>query len=285
MSRERERRPRPFRLPGLGVTLGFTWLYLGALVLLPLSWLLVRASGVAPAEILAIASTPRTLAAIRLTVGCALAAALVNVVFGTVIAWVLARHDFPGRTALDTIVELPFALPTAVAGITLTFLYSEHGWFGSLLQRAGIPVAFTPLGIVVALTFVGLPFVVRTVEPVVAELDPQAEEAAAALGASPVQTFLRTQLPLLVPGIVTGFALALARGLGEYGSVLFISGNLPFKTEIVPLLIVAKLEQFDYDGAAVLAAVVLLLSLGILVLVHAFERWIGRRFAGREGAA
>jgi sulfate/thiosulfate transport system permease protein len=254
-------------------------------VLLPLTWLLLRAGGTTLPEIVRIATAPRTMAAIRLTVGCALAAALVNVVFGTVIAWVLARYDFPGRTALDAIVELPFALPTAVAGITLTFLYSEHGWFGRAFAAAGIPVAFTPLGIVVALTFVGLPFVVRTVEPVVAELDPQVAEAASSLGAGRAQTFLRVQLPLLVPGIVTGFALALARALGEYGSVLFISGNLPFKTEIAPLLIVTKLEQFDYDGAAVLASVVLLLSLGILVVVHAFERWVGRRVAGREVSA
>lgn len=276
---------RGFQLPGLAPTLGFTWLYLGSLVLLPLGWLLLRAAGVPYGEVLRIATAPRTLAAIRLTLGCAFAAALVNVTFGTVIAWVLARYDFPGRTVLDTIVELPFALPTAVAGITLTYLYSEHGWFGRVLAQAGIPVAFTPLGIVVALTFVGLPFVVRTVEPVVAELDPQIGEAAASLGAGPTQTFLRVQLPLLVPGVVTGFALALARALGEYGSVLFISGNLPFKTEIAPLLIVTKLEQFDYNGATVLASVLLLLSLLILVLVHSFERWVGRRVAGRRSEA
>lgn len=274
---------RPFRLPGLMPTLGFTWLYLGALVLLPLAWLVIRAGSLPLATIIEIATAPRMLAALRLSLGCSVAAALLNVAFGTVIAWVLARYDFPGRAVLDTVVELPFALPTAVAGITLTFLYSEHGWFGAAFAAIGVPVAFTPLGVVIALTFVGLPFVVRTVEPIVKELDPQAAEASASLGATRAQTFWRVQLPLLVPGIITGFALALARALGEYGSVLFISGNLPYKTEIAPLLIVTKLEQYDYDGAAVLASLVLLLSLGLLVVIHAVERWMGRRFAGLEG--
>lgn len=275
---------RPFQLPGFLPALGFTWLYLGTLVLFPLGYLLVRAAAVAPERLWELVSDRRTLAALRLSLTCAVSAATINVVLGTLVAWVLARFQFRGRTLLDNLVELPFALPTSVAGITLTFLYSEHGWMGQFLARFGIRIAFTPLGVVVALTFVGLPFVVRAVQPVVEEMDAQLEEAAALLSATPIQIFLRVQFPLLLPAMVTGFAMALARALGEYGSVLFISGNLPFRTEVAPLLIVSKLEQFDYDGAAVLAAGVLLTSFALLLAVHAVERVTGRRFAGREGA-
>jgi sulfate transport system permease protein len=277
------RRKKPRRgqaLPGLVPTLGFTWLYLTVLVLLPLSWLLFRASMTPWSHVVEILSSPRTRSALRLSFGCAIAAAFLNVGFGLVTAWVLARYKFPGRGLLDAIVELPFAVPTSVAGITLTFLYSEHGWFGRWLTAAGVNVAFTPLGIIIAVTFVGLPFVVRTVQPVLQEMDRQAEEAAGSLGASPWQTFWRVQFPLILPALITGFALALARGIGEYGSVLFISGNLPMRTEIMPLLIVSKLEQYDYDGAAVLAATMLAASLALLVFVHVFERWVSRRFSG-----
>lgn len=279
------RRPRSFRLPGLLPTLGFTWLYLGALVLVPLSWLMVRAGSTPWARLKDILLSPRSLAALRLSFGCALAAALLNAVFGLVVAWALARYRFPGRGLLDGLVELPFALPTSVAGITLTFLYSEHGWFGRWLSAAGFPVAFSPAGIILALTFVGLPFVVRTVQPVLQELDPAVEEAARCLGASPWQVFWRVQLPLLLPAVLTGFTLALARAIGEYGSVLFISGNLPMRTEIAPLLIVTRLEQYDYDGAAVLAALMLLASLLLLAAVHGVERWASRRLAGVEAGA
>lgn len=273
------------RLPGFLPTLGFTWLYLSLLVLLPLTWLLIRAGSVSFDEILRITTAPRTLAALSLSLACALSAAVINVGLGTIIAWVLARYNFPARALLDAIVELPFALPTSVAGITLTFLYSEHGYFGKAFSAMGIKVAFTPLGITLALMFVGLPFVVRTVQPVVAEMDGQIEEASQSLGATKTQTFWKVQFPLLIPSIVTGFALALARALGEYGSVLFISGNLPFRTEIAPLLVVTKLEQFDYDGAAIIASLMLLVSLAMLVVVHLVERWTAQRFAGREAAA
>ena len=231
----RRSRRRRQALPGLVPTLGFTWLYLTVLVLLPLSWLVLRASMTPWSRVVDILSSPRTQSALRLSFGCAFAAAFINVGFGLVTAWVLARYKFPGRGLLDAIVELPFAVPTSVAGITLTFLYSEHGWIGRSLAHAGIKVAFTPLGIIVAVTFVGLPFVVRTVQPVLQEMDRQAEEAAGSLGASGWQTFWRVQFPLILPALITGFALALARGIGEYGSVLFISGNLPLRTEVTPL--------------------------------------------------
>ena len=272
-------------LPGFASSLGFTWLYLSAVVLLPLSMVALHAGGVTGTRALQILGSPRTLAALRLSFFSATLAASVNVLFGAVVAWVLARYRFPGRDLLDAIVELPFALPTSVAGITLTFLLSEHGWIGRLLLAAGIKVAFTPLGIVVALTFVGLPFVVRTVQAVVMEMDRQVEEAAESLGSSPWQTFWRVQFPPLLPALFTGFALALARAVGEYGSVLFISGNLPMKTEIAPLLIVSKLEQYDYDGASVLAAAMLCLSLAVLAVVHLVERWTATRYAGVEAAS
>lgn len=275
----RFRRTQGSGLPGLVPSLGFTWLYLSVVVLLPLSYLVVRASG-APAERWSqVFTDPRILAALRLSFGAAFIAAATNVVLGTLLAWVLGRYRFPGRGVIDALVELPFALPTSVAGITLTFLYAPTGWFGRAFEAAGIKVAFAPLGIVIALVFVGLPFVVRTVEPVVRSMDPEIEEAALSLGASPRQAFFRVTLPAMLPSMTAGFALALARALGEYGSVLFISGNLPMKTEIAPLLIVGRLEQYDYDGAALLAAVLLFASVLMLFCVQLVERWASTRFA------
>jgi sulfate transport system permease protein len=273
---------RALRLPGRVPALAVTWFMLGAFVLLPMGWLVVRASSSSWHDVTAQLGSARTLAAMTLSIRCALLAASLDVFLGALVAWVLGRYEFSGRTLLDAVVELPFALPTSVAGIALTYLWSEHGWFGAWLASHGVRVAFTPTGIVLALTFVGLPFVVRAVQPIVAELDPQAEEAARLLGADRWQTLRRVLLPPLVPAMVSGFALALARGLGEYGSVLFISGNLPMRTEIAPLLVVTKLEQFDETGAALLSTALLAASLALLVLVHLFERWTGRRFAGRE---
>lgn len=271
---------RPRVLPGLLPTLGFTWLYLSAVVLIPIGALVLKASSLSAAEIAAVISAPRTSAALSLSFGAALTAAAVNTLAGTLIAWVLARYQFFGRSLLDAVVDLPFALPTSVAGIALTFVYAEHGWIGKSLSAIGLPVAFTRLGVVVALCFVGMPFVVRTVQPVIQELDGQLEEAAASLGATPGQTFLRVILPAIVPAIATGFALSFARSVGEYGSVLFIAGNMPLETEIAPLLIVTKLEQFDYAGAAVIGAAMLGASLLILVSVQLFERALFRKLGG-----
>jgi len=267
-------------LPGFLPTLGFTWLYLSALVLIPIAALIVRASSLSWAQIVALISAPRTAAALYLSFGASFAAALVNTLIGTLVAWVLARYKFPGRSLLDAIVDLPFALPTSVAGIALTYVYSENGWLGSGLAQLGMPVAFTRVGIVVALTFVGMPFVVRTVQPVVQEIDAQLEEAAASLGATKLQTFTRVILPLLGPAIGAGFALSFARAVGEYGSVLFIAGNMPMQTEIAPLLIVSKLEQFDYAGAAVIGATMLAVSLALLLTVQLLERSVERRMGG-----
>ena len=267
-------------LPGLLPTLGFTWLYVSALVLIPIGALVLRASSLSLREILAIISAERTAAALYLSFGAAFAAAIVNTLIGTLVAWVLARYRFPGRSLLDAIVDLPFALPTSVAGIALTFVYSENGWIGRFMVAIGLPVAFTRVGIVVALTFVGMPFVVRTVQPVVQEIDSQLEEAAASLGATKLQTFARVILPILGPAIGAGFALSFARAVGEYGSVLFIAGNMPLKTEIAPLLIVSKLEQFDYAGAAVIGATMLAVSLSLLLTVQLLERSVERRLGG-----
>jgi sulfate transport system permease protein len=273
---------RPRVLPGLLPTLGFTWLYLSAVVLIPIGALVLKASSLSAAEILAVISAPRTFASLSLSFGAALAAAILNTFAGTLIAWVLARYQFPGRSLLDAVVDLPFALPTSVAGIALTFVYSEHGWIGEYFASIGLPIAFTRLGIVVALAFVGMPFVVRTVQPVIQELDNQLEEAAASLGATQLQTFLRVILPTIVPAIATGFALSFARSVGEYGSVLFIAGNMPLKTEIAPLLIVTKLEQFDYAGAAVIGATMLAAALVILMSVQLFERALYRKLGGEQ---
>lgn len=266
-------------VPGFGLSLGLTVSYLALVVMIPLAALVIRAASMGPAEFAAAVSGPRALAAYRLSFGAAAVAAAVNLVFGLLLAWVLERYEFPGRRLLDGLVDLPFALPTAVAGIALTGLYAGQGWVGSILERLGIRVAYTRLGVVVALTFVGLPFVVRTVQPVLRGLDVAVEEAAASLGAGRLQTFVRVLLPQLLPAAATGFTLAFARGLGEYGSVIFIAGNMPMRTEIAPLLIVIKLEQFDYAGATVIATVMLLLSFVMLLAINLLQVW-GRRMAG-----
>lgn len=267
-------------LPGLLPTLGFTWLYLGAVVLVPIAALVLKASALSWTQVIAIVTNPRTSAALWLSFGASAAAALINTLVGVLVAWVLARYRFPGRSLLDAIVDLPFALPTSVAGIALTYVYAEHGWIGGLFAQLGLPIAFTRLGIVVALTFVGMPFVVRTVQPVIQEIDVQLEEASASLGATKLQTFFHVLLPMLGPAIGAGFALSFARAVGEYGSVLFIAGNMPMKTEIAPLLIVSKLEQFDYAGAAVIGATMLAVSLALLLTVQLLERQLEKRFGG-----
>jgi sulfate/thiosulfate transport system permease protein len=263
-------------LPGFGPGLGITLFYAGLLVLLPLSALVFKASALGPADVLRLVSDERTLASFKLTFGASAVAGVVNALFGLLLAWVLVRYQFPGKSLVDALVDLPFALPTAVAGISLTSLYSENGPLGSLLAEVGIKVSFTSLGVTIALIFVGIPFVVRTVQPVLEDLDRDVEEAAAVLGASRGQTFLRVILPALAPALLTGFALAFARALGEYGSVVFISGNMPFRTEIVPLLIVTRLEQYDYAGATALASVMLLASFAILLVVNLLQRWSRR---------
>jgi sulfate transport system permease protein len=246
-------------------------------VLLPLAALVARTSGLGPAELWAIATTPRVVAAFRVSFGTALIAAVINVFFGLLVAWVLVRYRFPGHRLVDAMVDLPFALPTAVAGIALTALYAPNGWVGRLLDPLGIKVAYTPLGIIVALTFIGLPFIVRTVQPVLQDLEVEHEEAAASLGAGRWQTFTRVIFPAILPALITGFALAFARGVGEYGSVIFIAGNMPAVSEIVPLLIVSKLEQFDYAGATVLAVMMLLASFLLLLTINLFQHWTRSR--------
>jgi sulfate/thiosulfate transport system permease protein len=260
-------------LPGFGLTFGFTVFYLGVVVLIPLSTLVTRSATLGPAGFWAAVTSPRVRASYELTFGASLAAASVNAVFGLIVAWVLVRYRFAGRKLLDALVDLPFALPTAVAGIVLTTLYAETGWLGRPLSRLGIKVAFTPLGVALALTFIGLPFVVRTLQPVIETLDPEVEEAAASLGASRLQTFRRVILPALLPAWITGFALAFARALGEYGSVVFIAGNMPMKTEISALLIITKLEQYDYAGATALAAVMLAASFVLLLAINRLQSW------------
>jgi len=263
-------------LPGFGLTFGLSVAYLSLIVLIPLLGLFLKASALSWAECWKIVTDGRVLAAYRLSFGASLLAAVVNVVFGVILAWVLVRYRFPGRRFVDALVDLPFALPTAVAGIALTAIYSTHGWIGRHLASLHIQVAFTRLGVVVALTFIGLPFVVRTLQPVLEDLDPEVEEAAASLGARRLQTVWRVILPELWPVLLTGFALAFARALGEYGSIVFISGNMPMRTEIVPLLMVMKLEQFDYTGAAVIAVVMLMASLLLLLTINFLQRWIGQ---------
>jgi len=264
-------------LPGFGLTLGFTLFYLSVVVLLPLSTLFLKASSLGFSGFIAVVVSPRAQSAYRLSLGASLAAAALNAIFGLLLAWVLVRYRFPGRRLVDALVDLPFALPTAVAGIALTTLYARTGWFGRPLAALGLPVAFRPLGIVVALTFIGLPFVVRTLQPVLEDMDVEIEEAAASLGATRRQIFLRVLLPHILPAWLTGFALAFARALGEYGSVVFISGNLPGVTEITPLLIMTKLEQFDYAGATAIAVVMLVFSFVILGFVNLLQHWSARR--------
>jgi sulfate transport system permease protein len=258
-------------LPGFGLTMGFTLLYLSLMVLIPLSTVFLKTATLSWQAFWATVASPRALAAYRLSLGAAGLGALINAIFGLLVAWVLVRYRFPGKRLIDGLVDLPFALPTAVAGITLTTLYANNGWIGSYFAALGVHVAYTPLGIILALTFIGLPFVVRTVEPVLQDFDVAMEEAAASLGASRWQTIRRVILPELVPALLTGFALAFARGLGEYGSVIFIAGNMPMRTEITPLLIMIKLEQFDYTGATAIALVFLLVSFALLLAINGLQ--------------
>jgi len=263
-------------LPGFGLSLGFTLAYLGLIVLLPLSAAFLKTSGMTWDAFVDAVASPRVLASYRLSFGASLAAGVVNSFFGLIVAWVLVRYTFPGRRIVDALVDLPFALPTAVAGIALTAIYSKHGWVGQWLEPHGIKVAFTELGVFVALTFVSLPFVVRTLQPVLLELEPEIEEASASLGANRWQTIVRVILPELFPALLTGFALAFARALGEYGSVVFISGNMPMRTEITPLLIITKLEQYDYQGATAIAVVLLVISFVLLLLINLLQKWSRR---------
>ena len=269
---------QPSVIPGFGLTLGFSLAYLTLIILIPLAGLVLRSASLGSTEFFAIATDRRTVKALEISFGTALIAALVNVVFGTVVAWVLVRYRFPGRRVIDAMVDLPFALPTAVAGIALTTLYAPKGWVGSLLLPLGVKVAYTPLGIVIALIFIGLPFVVRTVQPIIEEIDREVEEAAATLGASRFQTVTRIPFPGLAPAIVTGFALAFARGVGEYGSVIFIAGNLPFVSEIAPLLIVIRLEEYDYAAATAIAAIMLALSFAMLLVINLIQSWSRKRY-------
>ena len=263
-------------LPGFGVSLGITCTYLSLVVLLPLATVFARTSELSGSALWAIVTAPRVMASYRVTFGASLGAALINTVFGLLVAWVLVRYRFPGRRVVDAMVDLPFALPTAVAGIALTTLYASNGWIGSHLDPLGIKVAYTWLGITVALVFIGLPFVVRTVQPVLDDLEVEVEEAAASLGAQRWQTFTRVVFPTIAPALLTGFALAFARAIGEYGSVVFIAGNMPMKTEIVPLLIITKLEQYDYTGATAIAMVMLIVSFGLLLTINLLQ-WAARR--------
>jgi len=272
--------PRRPVLPGFGLTLGMTMLYLSLIVLIPLSAVFARSVGSGWMHFFEAVDSPRVLASLRLSFGAALIAASVNAACGLLVAWVLVRYTFPGKAVVDAAVDLPFALPTAVAGIALTALYAPHGWLGRLLDPLGVRVAYTPLGIVVAMTFIGLPFVVRTLQPVLEDLDAEVEQAAATLGASPAQTFWRVILPSLWPALLTGFALAFARAVGEYGSVIFIAGNMPMKSEIAPLLIITKLESYDYAGATAIAVVMLLLSFGLMLAINGLQSWAARRYGG-----
>jgi sulfate transport system permease protein len=269
-------RRRP-ALPGVRLALGLALLYLSLVVLVPLAALALNASTTTWARFVEAAASPRALASYRLTLVAAAVAASINVVFGLVVAWVLVRYRFPGRRLADGLVDLPFAMPTAVAGIALTTVYAPTGWVGRWLEPIGIQVAFAPLGVIVALTFIGLPFVVRTVQPVLLDLDPEVEEAAASLGATRWKTFRRVTFPSLVPALVTGFALAFARALGEYGSVIFISGNLPLRTEVTSLVIMTRLEEFDYAGATAIALVMLVGSFLLLLAINALQAWSRRR--------
>jgi sulfate/thiosulfate transport system permease protein len=269
---------RQSALPGFGLALGFTLAYLGLIVLIPLSTIFARSAGLGWGSFWETVTAPRVVASYRLSFVASLIGAVVNSVFGVLAAWVLTRYRFPGRRLMDALVDLPFALPTAVAGIALTTLYAPNGWVGSRLAPLGIQVAYAPLGVMLALTFIGLPFVVRTVQPVLQDLEVEVEEAAASLGASRGQIFWRVILPMLGPAILTGFALSFARAIGEYGSVVFISGNMPFRTEIAPLLIMTKLEQFDYAGATAIAVVMLGVSFLLLLAINLLQ-WLGRQRA------
>jgi sulfate/thiosulfate transport system permease protein len=269
-------------LPGFGLSLGFAALYASLIVFIPLGGLIVKALQLTWPELWHVVSNPRALASYRLTFGAALVAASVNLVFGLIVAWVLVRYDFVGKRIIDALVDLPFALPTAVAGIALTALYTTKGWVGQWFWLFNIKIAYTWLGVTAALIFISLPFVVRTVQPVLADLEAEVEEAAASLGASRWQTFRRVIFPALLPSLLTGFALAFARAIGEYGSVVFISGNMPYKTEITPLLIMTKLEEFDYAGAAALGTVMLIFSFLLLLLINLLQHWSHQRIGGES---
>jgi sulfate transport system permease protein len=273
---------RPSVLPGFGLALGFTITYLSLIVLIPLSATFVKTFTLSWAAFWSAVSAPRVVASYQLTFGASLAAAAINAVFGLLVAWVLVRYRFPGRRFVDALVDLPFALPTAVAGIALAAVYSSKGWLGAPLDALGIKVAYTPLGVLVALTFIGLPFVVRTVQPVLEDLDRELEEAAHSLGASPWQAFRRVILPAILPALATGFTLAFARALGEYGSVIFIAGNMPMVSEITPLIIITKLEQYDYAGATAVAVVMLVASFALLLAINALQGWARRRQGERS---
>ncbi|MDY0057255.1 MAG: sulfate ABC transporter permease subunit CysT [Methyloversatilis sp.] len=265
---------RSFRvLPGFNLTLGYTLFYLSIVVLIPLSAVFIKTASLGLAQFWDVVTTPRVLASYRLSFGASLLAAAINAVFGLALAWVLVRYSFPGKKLVDALIDLPFALPTAVAGIALTALYAPNGWLGSALEPLGIKVAFTPLGVLVALVFIGLPFVVRTVQPILEDLDTELEEAAASLGARRWQTFRYVTLPILLPALLTGFALAFARAVGEYGSVIFIAGNIPMVSEITPLMIITKLEQYDYAGATAIAVVMLLFSFVLLLAINGLQAW------------
>jgi sulfate transport system permease protein len=263
-------------LPGFGLTMGYALLYLGLLILLPVCGLFLRLLEISPADFWRLATTDRALAAYKLTFGASFIAASINALFGTVVAWVLVRYQFPGKRLFDALVDFPFALPTAVAGLTLSNLFAANGWLGRFLVPLGVEVSFTPLGIVVALTFIGLPFVVRTLQPVLENLEREVEEAAATLGAGRFRTFISIIAPTLLPTIITGFALAFARAIGEYGSVIFIAGNKPYESEIAPLLIVIRLEEYDYAGAISIAVVLLVISFLLLGVINLLERWASR---------
>jgi sulfate transport system permease protein len=264
-------------IPGFRLSLGFTIFYLGLIVLIPLAAVFLKTFTMSWDAFWTAVTSPRVMASYRLSFGASLIGAFLNVIFGGIVAWVLVRYQFPGKRIVDALVDLPFALPTAVAGITLTALYSHNGWIGQYLEPAGIKVAFTPLGVVVALTFIGLPFVVRTVQPVLEDAERELEEAAASLGASPLQTFLRVILPGITPALLTGFALAFARATGEYGSVVFIAGNMPMVSEITPLFIITKLEQYDYTGATAIAVVMLVVSFILLLTINLLQAWTRKR--------
>ncbi|MBF0486028.1 MAG: sulfate ABC transporter permease subunit CysT [Candidatus Omnitrophica bacterium] len=267
-------------LPGFSLSLGFTIFYLSLIVLIPLSMIFFKTASMGFPDFVHVITAPRTLAAYRLSFGTAFVSACINAVFGVIVAWVLVRYSFPGKRIVDALVDFPLALPTAVAGIALTELYTPTGWVGQYLQAAGIKGAFTPFGITIALTFIGLPFVVRTIQPVLEDIDPQIEEAAASLGANRWQTLTKVIFPVIVPAVLTGVTLAFARGIGEYGSVIFIAGNMPMKTEIAPLLIMTKLEQYDYTGATAIAIGMLVISFLLLAAANFFQ-WLTSRNLGK----
>ena len=269
-------------LPGFGLSLGFTTLYLSLLVLIPLSMVFIETSKLGWGEFIEIVTSERVLHSYKISFGTAIAAAAINAVFGLIVAWVLVRYSFPGKRILDALIDLPFALPTAVAGITLTTLYSTNGWIGQFFEPLNIKIAFTPLGITIALTFIGLPFIVRMVQPVLQDIEKEVEEAAESLGASRFQIFRKVIFPEVFPALLSGFSLAFARGLGEYGSVVFIAGNMPMKTEIAPLMIMTKLEQFDYAGATAIAVVMMIISFLCLIMINLIQMWSRKHELAKE---